>query len=331
MTDAPQPTQPSPAIPRAFVCLAAGCTANLDPTGDSRGETEANLAPSSPESDDAAMAGASPTKPSAADRAYLELAFDGLEPLGGGFRYEGWLIASGEPISTGKFDVPLVDGSFAVDGSVAAAATKVVITIEPADDPDPGPAKTHILAGTFSGGGAELSIATPSALGSDFGSAAGSFLLATPTDGPMSNECSGVWFLDPHGGMPQAALSLPVLPPGWTYEGWAIVEDRPLTTGKFVSPDGADAAAPFSGPEPGPPFPGEDFLENAPPGVTFPADLRGGAIAVTIEPYPDDDPGPFALKVLAADVPSGARSMQSLPLAKAPVTVRGSARLVAAQ
>jgi hypothetical protein len=58
----------------------------------------------------------------------------------------------------------------------------------------------------------------------------------------------------------------------------------------------------------GPPEPGEDYLLNAPPGLTFPVDLSGMPLYVTIEPDPDDSPEPFGLKTLVGTVPVNAVS-----------------------
>lgn len=57
---------------------------------------------------------------------------------------------------------------------------------------------------------------------------------------------------------------------------------------------------------PGPPFPGEDYLENAPAGLTFPTDLAGGTAVISIEPFPDDSPAPFTFKPLVGSIPQGA-------------------------
>ena len=79
-----------------------------------------------------------------------------------------------------------------------------------------------------------------------------------------------------------------------------------MTTGTFLASDAADDSAPFSGANPGPPFPGEDFLQNAPDGLTFPVDLAGGTAVISIEPSPDDSPAPFTLKPLVGAIPSDA-------------------------
>ena len=132
-------------------------------------------------------------------------------------------------------------------------------------------------------------------------------ILATPTDGgSMTNEKSGVWWLDPTAG-PGAGLSLPALPAGWKYEGWAVVNGMPLSTGKFTLAAGADASAPFSSlSAAGPAFPGEDFLINAPTGLTFPTDLSGKTVVISVEPEPDNSSAPFLLKPLVGMVPATA-------------------------
>ena len=70
--------------------------------------------------------------------------------------------------------------------------------------------------------------------------------------------------------------------------------------------DAVDVADPFSGAEGGPPFPGEDFLVNAPAGIVFPTDLAGGTAVISIEPDPDDASGPFTLKPLVGSIPADA-------------------------
>ena len=118
----------------------------------------------------------------------------------------------------------------------------------------------------------------------------------------MTNENSGIWFLSLASGSPTAGLNLPTLPAGWVYEGWAVTGGQPVTTGPFTAVDMADLAAPFSGPTAGPPFPGEDFLVNAPAGLAFPTDLAGGLAVISIEPEPDDSPAPYTLKPLMGGI-----------------------------
>lgn len=243
--------------------------------------------------------------------------FTGLDPLLNGYHYEGWAIVDGAPISTGRFNVnengELVDldgniienGEFIV-GQDVSGATAIVLTIEPVDDPDPAPAATHLLAGDVANLSASLTTAHPAAIGDDFLGATGNYILATPTNGDTTNENSGIWFLDLSSGSPATGLSLPALPDGWQYEGWAVINGQPVTSGRFLAVDAVDFSAPFSGPMPGPPFPGEDYLENAPGGLTFPTDLSGGVAVISIEPEPDDSPAPFTLKPLVGMIPGDA-------------------------
>ena len=247
----------------------------------------------------------------------LRLTLTGFEPLQNGFHYEGWAIIDGAPVSTGKFNidangglvttsgVSIPDGDFDTGIDLSTTAT-VVLTIEPSGDTDALPADTHIAAGTMSGASAALTVGHASALGSDFADAAGDYILATPTDGMDNNENSGIWFLSLSMGDPAAGLVLPTLPAGWKYEGWAVTGGVPATTGTFTSVSGADDSAPFSGTMDGPPFPGEDYLMNAPTGLTFPTDLAGGTAVISIEPSPDDGGTPFTLKPLVGTIPTEA-------------------------
>ena len=136
--------------------------------------------------------------------------------------------------------------------------------------------------------------------------AAGSYILATPTNGDNTDENSGIWFLSLASGNPAEGLDLPTLPAGWQYEGWAVIGGTPVTTGRFTETDAVDLSDPFSGVEPGPPFPGEDFLVNAPAGLTFPTDLAGETAVISIEPEPDDSPAPFTLKPLVGAIDANA-------------------------
>ena len=243
---------------------------------------------------------------------------NGLEPLANGFHYEGWLIIDGAPVTTGKFNVnadgDLVDLDNRVIGSSAFIvpenaqdASLVVLTIEPAGDVDTIPAATKYLGGAIVDGLANLSIDAAPALGNDFSEASGSYILATPTNGNDNDENSGVWFLDLSSGSPSAGLNVPELPAGWEYEGWVVVDGQPISTGRFTDPAAADDFSGFSGDQGGPPFPGEDFLSNAPEGINFPLDLSGAPVVISVEPSPDDSAAPFAFKPLVGVSPEGAQ------------------------
>ena len=240
----------------------------------------------------------------------LVLTFDGLEPLEEGY-YEGWAIFGEEKVSTGTFNMG-DELSFAAPENIGEADA-IVITIEPEDDADPEPSGIVILQGDLSEGSADLEFPV------DLSGASGSYILATPTNGPDTDENSGIWFLqlpEP----PTPGLELPELPDGWVYEGWAVFEGTPLTSGKFTAVDEVDGFDGFSGVEPGPPFPGEDYLVNAPMGVTFPIDLGDGESLVVISIEPDMDgvdptgEGPFQIKPLVGEVPAGAQDHENYPM-----------------
>jgi len=230
----------------------------------------------------------------------ISLNISGLEPLGTGFNYEGWIVSDGIPISTGTFSVAQngtpSPSTFDVELADLENATMFVVSIEPSPDTDPAPATTKILAGTFSNQTASLT----SGIVGDFANAGGSFFLRSPTDEDMgnnNNDENGVWYGIP-GAPPTPDFNLPSLPEGWVYEGWVVGESGPLTTGKFTEFNTADDGDPFSGTQPGPPIPGEDFFNNAPGGETFPLDVRGRTIVISVEPVPDDSPAPFVMKPL---------------------------------
>lgn len=241
----------------------------------------------------------------------LSMDFSNLPALGSDYAYEGWIIVDGAPITAGIFNVDangnLDKTSFELDAEQLGKATAYALTIEPVPDSDPAPSKVHILGGDFSGRTSPLTTKHALAVGTDFTDASGSYLLGTPTDGSLdSDETSGIWWEDLSTGTPKSSLVLPTLPEGWEYEGWVVIDGQPLTTGKFLSVDEADFAAPFSGDAPGPPFPGEDFLKNAPAGLSFPVNLSGSITAITVEPSPDNSPLPFSLKPLVHTIPANA-------------------------
>jgi hypothetical protein len=240
----------------------------------------------------------------------LGLSFEGLEDLGSDYVYEGWLIVDGNPITTGVFtinsDGSLSDNSFDIEEEDLEEASTFVLTIEPSDDSDPAPSNVHVLAGDFSGNSASLTVGHGAALGNDFSASEGKYILATPTDGADNNENSGIWFLDISSGMPAAGLDLPILPDGWVYEGWVVIDGVPVTTGTFSDIASMDGFNGFSSTMAGPPFPGEDFLQNAPSGLSFPTDLAGGTAVISVEPVPDNSANPFAIKPLVKGIPTDA-------------------------
>jgi len=243
----------------------------------------------------------------------INVNISGLEDLGPDYVYEGWLIANGSPVSTGTFTVDdmgtLSKTTFSLDESFVDNATAFVLSIEPANDSDPAPAATKMMSGDFSGASASVT----TGLVGDFSTAAGKYILATPTNGADTDENSGIWFLDLATGSPTVGLDLPQLPDGWKYEGWVVINGQPVTTGTFTNTMATDDADPFSGSMALPDvngadgfFPGEDFLMNAPSGLNFPTNIAGGMAVISVEPYPDNSPNPFTLKPLVQPIPASA-------------------------
>lgn len=233
----------------------------------------------------------------------LTLNIDNLSDVGADATYEGWIIVNSTPISTGTFNVDadgnLSQSTFTVSIADLDAATDFVLSIEPVPDNDASPSAIKIMGGSFSGSDAAVSTDHGAALGDDFSSSMGGYILATPTTNDMTDENSGIWFLNIGSSGPEVGLDLPTLPAGWKYEGWAVIDGSPVSSGTFSAIDTADDSALYSGSDnDGPPFPGEDYVANAPTGSTFPTDLAGGVAVISIEPFPDNDPAPFQLKPL---------------------------------
>lgn len=263
----------------------------------------------------------------------VNLTLNGLEPLPDGLVYRGWVVG-GEPDS--YYGVPLITFNVGPEGvlvdpeadTVLAGPFRVEVhpdeilaigvSLELSSQLSAYSSFTFLLGGDLVGGSAALSVENWLAMGASMADAQGRFILSTPTDVNPENELSGIWFMDSSGSSPAPGLSLPEAPTGWLYEGWATVDGQPVSTGKFVSPDGEDGGNPYSGPTNAPPFPGEDFLSDAPAGVTFPTDLSGGTVFVTLEPWDtwDVEPAdPFFLRVLEGQVPAGAEADVPYPMA----------------
>lgn len=223
-----------------------------------------------------------------------------IEALGDDYNYEGWIIVDGKAVSTGTFDIDngqTVPSSFSIDEDMANRATTFVLTIEPEVGDVPEPSNVHIVAGDLIDGKTTAITNHAAALNSDFSEVAGTFILATPTNG-NATPTQGIWYLDNSGGGdPVASLTLPTLPAGWVYEGWVADSSGPVSTGTFTTVSGADSdgAGATSGTQSSPAFPGQDFINPA-------VDLVGKKAVISIEPDPDNSAAPFSLKPLVADI-----------------------------
>ena len=235
----------------------------------------------------------------------LTINLSGIEPLDGDLIYEGWIMVDGSPISTGRFNTTSSSSSKDFDLPTADldAATAFILSIEPTINDDAAPSDTKILSGTFVANAATLNITS---MVGDFVDAttpfSGSFVKATPTDNTggidNGNNEFGIWFIQ----NPTTAglINLPTLATGWKYEGWVVFNTgaTPVTTGQFTMASGVDSASPYSGNEPAPLFPGEDFLSNLPAGVD--GNINGLPVVISIEPdLSGDATTPFFLKPIS--------------------------------
>ncbi len=174
------------------------------------------------------------------------------------------------------------------------------------------PSTRKLLSGRFSDAAANLSISEKPV---NFNNARAVFNLSTPTDGPETNELSGIWFVDSLSTKIQAGLELPALYGGWIYEGWVQLNGQYISTGRFTSPETSDLYSAYSDTLSGFKFPGEDFLTNAPSGFTFPANLSNAKVIISIE-YKDGrthGTQPF-MKIYEATVPASPQSKVSYAL-----------------
>ncbi len=180
-----------------------------------------------------------------------------------------------------------------------AKALSVVVTVELFNSNPETPSGNVILQGPFSEGVARMSVPIPSAIKS----AAGTYLVQTPTDGPNTNEASGIWAIDAEG---NPTLDLSEATAGYIYEHFIFIEGRMIIMGRFNVADELDSINPYIDDLfPPPEVPGDDFLRNDPAGLDFPTNLSGSRLIVTLEPRVLDHIFPSQLVVLEAFLPLG--------------------------
>lgn len=254
----------------------------------------------------------------------VTLQFQGLEPLTGGMNYQAWLIAGtqedpwGVPLAlfnineNGEMVDPVADtvlvGPFPA-GIDAGDVFGIAVSLEAAETLQAYSSFSFIVGGDVVGGTASMTTAHWIAFNTSLTEATGHLILRSPTDEDPENETSGVWFLDPTVTPARAGLDLLQAPPGWNYESWVVLGDQSLSMGKFVLPNAADSTGTFSGTLTPPEFPGEDFLKGAPTGLTFPVDLSGATVLVTMEPWAEWDlepNAPFFLRLFETQIPADA-------------------------
>lgn len=262
--------------------------------------------------------------------ATVSLTVNGFDALTSG-SYEAWVVEQATYSSLGKFNLnangdvvdlqgqPITQFASPADLSIAS---RIAITIEPAGDNNSIPSAVEVLSGMITSDTIQLGFKV------DYTGRSGNYVVITPSDGggrtfspnpDTTRPFCGFWFISKPWGEPEIGLSLNSPPAGWKYEGWLLHPTLGwISTGKFSDKLLADDAnmyldnldpitvdSFFH-------FPGEDFLVNQPsnlPPGTFPLDVRGSMVFVTLEPEPDNSPEPFEWFVLychtvANDVPN---------------------------
>ena len=271
----------------------------------------------------------------------VELSVNGMQNLGDGFWYEGWLIwgdLNEFRQSVGIFTVndqgQLPRTAFDATLGYLQQAQKFLITIEEDDIPGyqvtsrdeggttvydsvEGPSTYQIMGAVLEGNDGSLAIGHNNFFKFDYAQAGGTYLLDTPTDASGSNPKSGIWFVNKDtADVIVAGLNLPVAVGGWLFEGWVDVNGVMISTGTFISGSGKDNSNQYCDPTGTPyAFPGEDFLVNAPDGTTFPLDLSGRKTLIEMRaPHPENCNSPFAdIELLSADIPANAQPRTIYP------------------
>lgn len=254
----------------------------------------------------------------------VTFSFQNLAPLRSGLNDQAWAVEFrtqsywGSPMAIFNIDEigqvvdpasgEVLSGTF--EAMVAGEDLYgVQVTIEMSEVLVSQPSGVYILGGIMVDGSADLAQDNWLSLAVDFSTISGRYFLATPSAESGDNELSGVWFPDYAFGTPVQGLDLPQAPEGWDYEGWVVFGSDTLSTGKFYWPGVADTLNLYGGITGNYDFPGQDFLANAPEGMTFPTDLSGAPILVTMEPWEDYDTeplSPFPFRLLGATIPHDA-------------------------
>lgn len=202
-------------------------------------------------------------------------------------------------------------------------AQEFMLTVErkaTANDSNLVPSTRKLLSGRFSNAASNLLIGEAV---SNIKNVTAVFNLITPTNGPGTDELSGIWFLDSLSA-PVAGLKLPELYAGWIYEGWVEISGKLVSTGRFTNPKAADLFSNYGGTTAGYNFPGEDFLVNAPAGLTFPTNLSNAKVYVSLE-YKDGKTNGTtpSIIILETTIPASAQSGVSYSLVPSTKVVTG--------
>ncbi len=232
----------------------------------------------------------------------LSLQLSGITQLGDGYVYALWLREGTSYVLLGDFTVAsngiLSQSLFGLERERLLAGDGVLLTLEVEDAIGDVPSNVRFMAGDFVNKGAVLLPSNSGAIDVDFSSSSASYILSTPTNGPLSNETSGLWYFNTS--TSQSTLDLPALNTNWMYETWVTVDDTTFSLGKFSDPLMADLSDLYSGPQAGYNAPGGDLLEG---NNQFPPNLLGERAFISVEPVPDDDASAaFGIRLFSQDI-----------------------------
>jgi hypothetical protein len=197
--------------------------------------------------------------------------------------------ASGTPIDT-----------FVSEDVTLRTLQGILVTIE-ANPNTESPTGMQIISGTFIDRVAELTVP----ISSDITSASGSLTVFTPTDGPDTNENSGLWMVDAAG---EPSLNMPDTTAALQFETFIEIDGQNLNVGRFDVVDKRDDFCRFCADVeefPQPERPGDDLLVNPPEGLVFPIDISGAIVRISLEGRANDFAQQSQLIVLEAVLPTG--------------------------
>jgi hypothetical protein len=200
----------------------------------------------------------------------------------------------------------VVDGSgvplsaFTTEDVTMRTLQGILVTIEANTDGDT-PAGMQILSGTFIERVATLTVP----ISASVLSATGGLRVFTPTDGEDTNENAGVWMMDSAG---EPSLVLPDTSAALNYETFIEVDGMNLNLGRFEVASTKDDTCRFCAnfeefDQPG--RPGDDLLLNAPDGLSFPRDVSGSIVRISLEGRFNDFVQQSQLVILEAVLPEG--------------------------
>lgn len=210
-----------------------------------------------------------------------------LDPAIGG-TYHFWALGSRNQANLlGAFFVQagggIVDSAgvpieeFSSDSFSINSTLGLLITIEPPGQTPTRPAGSQVMSGTVIDGVADLTVPiSPEIL-----TARGSVRVFTPSDGPNTNETSGLWMQLADG---SPSLEIPDTTAALQFETFIEINGVSVSLGRFEAADQADTVNRFNSELfPLPERPGEDLLTAAPEGLSFPIDISGARVTISLE------------------------------------------------